>query len=149
MWFIVGFFLLLANQTNASEQLCVEDNVLKCQELGYTEKSCIYGGVACPYDASLWYCSTWSCEDGRYFTQENQPDKYTCTEIIYKGITCYDCLSGCPNGEVDYNYCWNKMLNTIVKNKSYCERTGYIHNISDCINYLVCASDLSKVRCLY
>ena len=39
-------FLLVPFVANAAD-LCVEDNISKCKDLGYTESSCPYGGVAC------------------------------------------------------------------------------------------------------
>ena len=68
---------------------CVENNSLNCTQLGYTESSCPYGGVACPFDTTKWHCAKWSCEDGRY-TDTADPDK-DCIEVTYKGLTCYDC----------------------------------------------------------
>lgn len=146
MWLIVGLFLLISNSVNAA--LCVEDNILKCAELGYTESSCPYGGIACQYDTSLWYCAKWSCKDGRYFTADDKPEGYECIEVSYKNLTCYDCILECTNGQVDYANCWNNMLTKIVRDPSYCASTGYIHNIGNCTNYLVCPSDSSKIRCL-
>ena len=83
-------FLLVPFVTNAAD-LCVEDNILKCKDLGYTESSCPYGGVACQYDTSLWYCAKWTCADGRLYSAENKPTDADCVETAYKNMTCYDC----------------------------------------------------------
>ena len=83
-------FLLVPFVANAAD-LCVEDNISKCKELGYTESSCPYGGVACQYDTSLWYCAKWTCADGRLYSAENKPTDAYCVETAYKNMTCYDC----------------------------------------------------------
>ena len=99
--------LLIAPSTQAS--LCVEDNTLKCAELGYTESSCPYGGVACQYDTSLWYCAKWTCEDGRLYSANNKPANTECIETAYKNMTCYDCKENscssknCAIGDVYYS----------------------------------------------
>lgn len=80
---------VMFNAANANAALCVEDNTTKCKQLGYTESSCKYGGVACLYDKSLWYCATWSCSDGRY--SSSSLTNHDCLEVSYKGLTCYDC----------------------------------------------------------
>lgn len=80
---------VIFNAANANAALCVEDNTTKCKQLGYTESSCKYGGVACLYDKSLWYCATWSCSDGRY--SSSSLTNHDCLEVSYKGLTCYDC----------------------------------------------------------
>ena len=71
---------------------CVEDNRLNCKALGFTETKCDYGGIACPFDASLWHCAEWTCEDGRFYSQKL--DGVDCFEEPYKGLTCYNC--DCP-----------------------------------------------------
>lgn len=75
---------------------CVENNSLNCTQLGYTEPSCPYGGVACPFDTTKWHCAKWSCEDGRYVDAPN-PQK-ECMEVSYKGLSCYACSNenSCP-----------------------------------------------------
>lgn len=77
------------NAANANAALCVEDNTTKCKQLGYTETSCEYGGVACLYDKTLWYCAKWSCADGRY--SSSQLANHDCEEVSYKNLTCYSC----------------------------------------------------------
>ncbi len=89
MWFLAGLFLFISYPVEAS--LCVEDNVLKCADLGYTQNSCPYGGVACQYDTTLWYCAKWTCADGRLYTADNKPAGKECVETAYKGLTCYEC----------------------------------------------------------
>ena len=44
MKFASLMFLLVPFVANAAD-LCVEDNILKCKDLGYTESSCPYGGL--------------------------------------------------------------------------------------------------------
>ncbi len=146
MWLVVCLFLLIAKPINAA--LCVEDNILKCQELGYTESSCPYGGIACQYDPSLWYCAKWTCRDGRYYSASDKPTNAECIEVTYKNLTCYDCQYVCPIGQIDFSTCWNGLLNTIVKDSSTCASLGYIDNATDCTNYIACPSDTTKVRCL-
>ena len=90
MKFAILFFLLMPFAVNANTY-CVEDNTLKCRELGYTESSCSYGGVACQYDPSLWYCAKWTCADGRLYTAQNKPAGADCVETAYKDLTCYEC----------------------------------------------------------
>ena len=80
---------LLFLPINALAALCVENNTLKCDELGYTETSCKYGGVACPFDVSRWYCAEWTCEDGRYFSSPQ--DGMECVDVVYKDLNCFDC----------------------------------------------------------
>lgn len=149
MWLIIGLMLFFSYPVDAA--VCVEDNVLKCAELGFTENSCENGGVACYYDPSKWYCAKWTCWDGRYYDAENRPDDeeedVECVEVSYKGLTCYNCYYECPLGTVDYQTCWNKKLYDIVFAPTECEAWGYIHEKDNCINYLACPSDYSKVRC--
>ena len=103
-------FLLVPFVANAAD-LCVEDNISKCKDLGYTESSCPYGGVACQYDTSLWYCAKWTCADGRLYSAENKPNTKcsTCVETAYKNLTCYDCKeascssTNCAIGDVYYS----------------------------------------------
>ena len=80
---------LLFLPINVLAALCVENNTLKCDELGYTETSCKYGGVACPFDVSRWYCAEWTCEDGRYFSSPQ--DGMECVDVVYKDLNCFDC----------------------------------------------------------
>ena len=80
---------LLFLPINALAALCVENNTLKCDDLGYTETSCKYGGVACPFDVSRWYCAEWTCEDGRYFSSPQ--DGMECVDVVYKDLNCFDC----------------------------------------------------------
>lgn len=96
MWFLVALFLIVSYPVEAS--LCVEDNILKCADLGYTESSCTHGGVACQYDTSLWYCAKWSCADGRLYSAANKPSGAECVETAYKNLTCYDCKVGVSGG---------------------------------------------------
>lgn len=145
MWLIVWLLLLIPYSTQAAT--CVEDNISKCAELGYTEKSCPYGGIACQYDRSLWHCARWSCRDGRYYTAKDKPSGYDCIEVDYKGMSCYDCILECTNGQVDFSDCWDNMLRKLVKDSSFCETMGYIDKKDGCVNFLACPADATKVRC--
>ena len=89
------FLLTLPSLSEAA--VCVENNTLKCDALGYTETSCPDGGIACPFDVSRWYCAEWSCEDGRYFSSPSA--NMDCAEVECKGLPCYDCA--CQDGSVD------------------------------------------------
>ena len=82
-------FIFIFCPLNAFSALCVENNILKCDDLGYTESACPYGGIACPFDISRWYCAEWTCEDGRYFSE--QQDGMECVEVTYKDLDCFDC----------------------------------------------------------
>ena len=148
MWLFVGLLLFMISPVQAA--VCVEDNTSKCAELGYVDTSCEYGGIACPYDTTLWHCAKWTCQDGRYYTEDNKPADYECIEVSYKSLSCYECIIECPNDEVDYNTCWGgSILNEIVKDPSYCKQMGYINNKADCSSsYLACPSDLEQVHCL-
>ena len=85
----LSYSALLFLPINALAALCVENNTLKCDDLGYTETSCKYGGVACPFDVSRWYCAEWTCEDGRYFSSPQ--DGMECVDVVYKDLNCFDC----------------------------------------------------------
>ncbi len=141
-------FLLVAS-SSVQAALCVENNTLKCDELGYTESSCPNGGIACPFDISRWHCAEWTCEDGRYFS-EQQPDA-DCVEVEYSNskTVCYDCA--CKSGSIDYENCWisaSVSLNNLLTDKTLCAKQGYIDTAGSCSNYLVCPSDESKIRCI-
>ena len=98
------FLILLLMAYPAHAKICTENNLSNCESLGYTAESCVFGGVACPYDTSKWLCSRWSCADGRYY---NQPQtNYECIEVKYKGLTCYDCFMGCTKEQLDSDTCW-------------------------------------------
>ena len=110
----LGFTILAGTflSTNLmADNLCVEDNVLKCKELGYTESSCPNGGLACQYDTSLWYCAKWTCADGRLYSAENKVETRctTCVETSYKNLNCYECKentcssTNCSVGDVFYS----------------------------------------------
>ena len=108
---VILLFLLISFSANAADDLCVENNVDKCKELGYTETSCPNGGVACQYDKSLWHCAQWNCADGRLFTEENKLDENcgNCVETAYKNLNCYECKENscssttCAVGDVYYS----------------------------------------------
>lgn len=139
------FLLMLPSLSEAA--VCVENNTLKCDALGYTETSCPNGGIACPFDVSRWHCAVWSCEDGRYYSSQNA--NTDCAKIEYKGLICYDCA--CQAGSVDYETCWESAavsLNDLVTDASLCQMQGYIDKAGSCSNYLVCPSDKSKIRCI-
>ena len=80
--------LFIFPSVSAWAKTCVEDNTTKCAELGYTQASCAYGGIACPFDPGKWYCANWTCADGRYSSSKSSD---SCVEVNYKGLTCYDC----------------------------------------------------------
>ena len=69
---------------NTYSALCVENNTLKCDNLGYTKSTCPYGGIACPFDISRWYCAEWTCQDGRYKDKPGINDD--CLEVEYKDM---------------------------------------------------------------
>ena len=94
-------FIFIFCPLNAFAALCVENNVLKCDDLGYTESACPYGGIACPFDISRWYCATWTCDDGRYKDKPGINDD--CLEVEYKDMSCLDCVPAvCEIGSVYY-----------------------------------------------
>lgn len=82
-------FIFIFYPINAFAALCVENNTLKCDDLGYTESTCKYGGIACPFNISRWYCAEWTCEDGRYFSSPQ--DGMECVDVVYKDLNCFDC----------------------------------------------------------
>lgn len=84
----VTLLLFVFSSVSVSAKTCVENNIQNCEQLGYTEKSCPYGGIACPFDATKWYCAKWTCADGRYSSSETSE---SCIKVTYKGLTCYDC----------------------------------------------------------
>lgn len=145
MWVVVVLILLFSNTVEAS--LCVEDNVTKCAELGFTQSSCPYGGVACYYDSTLWHCAKWTCADGRYYATSDKPNGAKCIEVSYKGLDCFDCYSECPVGMVDFATCWGGSLYQIINDATYCTSLGYIDNLGSCTDYLVCPADRNKIRC--
>ncbi len=151
MWLIVALLLVLPYPTQAESQ-CVNDYRERCEELGYTESSCQYGGVACQYDTSKWHCAKWECKDGKYYTADNKPpeDKYSCTEIEFKGLACFDCSIECEEGQVNYNNCWDGKMAEIVRPENpveFCASLGYEDSSEDCTNYLRCPADLNRVHC--
>ncbi len=99
---LIFLLFLLMLSLPAQAAVCVENNTVNCNALGYTESSCPYGGVACPFDVSLWYCATWSCEDGRYSSDSSMD----CEEgervraVNYKDLTCYYCAPTVSSGDV-------------------------------------------------
>lgn len=98
------FLTILSFSATAFAAICVENNTLKCDELGYTESSCPYGGIACPFDASRWYCAEWTCEDGRYLSTPKTDGE--CIAVTYKDMTCYDCERKCTDGTYEtYEAC--------------------------------------------
>ena len=96
------FFILFSYYPlNAYSALCVEKNTLKCDNLGYTKSTCPYGGIACPFDISRWYCAEWTCQDGRYKDKPGINDD--CLEVEYKDMPCLDCVPAiCKLGSVYY-----------------------------------------------
>jgi len=142
---VLLFLLIFASVGTANAAVCVENNSSNCGALGYTKKSCPYGGVRCPYDTSLWYCGEWTCADGRY--EDAAVAGKECVSVSYKGMNCYDC-SGCSGNAVDVLTCWSGKLNTILNNSSQCSSLGYIHTAGSCTSYVACPADLTKIRCL-
>ena len=99
--FFWAFSTVLSFPAAVWAALCVENNTLKCDNLGYTESSCPYGGIACPFDVSRRYCAEWTCEDGRYKNKAGINDD--CLEVEYKDISCLDCVPAvCEIGSVYY-----------------------------------------------
>ena len=120
---------VMFNAANANAALCVEDNTAKCKQLGYTESSCPYGGVACLYDKTLWYCAKWSCADGRY--SSSSLANHDCLEVGYKGLTCYDCQPKIVCAENTYEtkeLCETNANKTCVINSQGC----YAPKTSNC-----------------
>lgn len=120
---------VMFNAASANAALCVEDNTAKCKQLGYTESSCPYGGVACLYDKTLWYCAKWSCADGRY--SSSSLANHDCLEVGYKGLTCYDCQPKIVCAENTYEtkeLCETNANKTCVINSQGC----YAPKTSNC-----------------
>ena len=145
MWLIVWLMLFFSYPVQAS--LCVEDNFSKCAALGFTEKKCDYGGVACYFEPSLWHCAKWTCADGNFYTEADKPAGADCNPVSYKGMECFNCITNCPAGSVDYSTCWGGKLALLTDKPEDCSKLGYIHNRNSCTNYLVCPADTNKVRC--
>lgn len=85
---VIVLILMLAAFPVQAATICVENNISKCAELGYTQKSCKYGGVSCPYDPTKYYCAEWRCEDGRYSSRKT---KDSCVAVKYKDLDCFAC----------------------------------------------------------
>lgn len=101
---VLAFSTVLSFPAAALAAVCVENNTLKCADLGYTESSCPYGGIACPFDISRWYCAKWTCEDGRYLSSPRTDVE--CIAVTYKDMTCYDCERKCTDGTYEtYEAC--------------------------------------------
>ncbi len=130
------------NAANANAALCVEDNTTKCKQLGYTESSCEYGGVACLYDKTLWYCAKWSCADGRY--SSSQLANHDCEEVSYKNLTCYSCQAKVVCADNTYEtreLCEANTNKTCVANYQGCYApktsscpSGQYESSEECIN---------------
>ena len=92
----VPFFVLCTiflAPLNVMAALCVEDNVLKCDRLGYNKSSCPEDGIACPFDTTKWHCPQWTCQDGFLYSEKLNND---CVSTDYHGLECYDCSEeGC------------------------------------------------------
>lgn len=86
--FFAVFIFTILPILPATAKNCVENNTKNCEQLGYTKSSCPYGGIACPFDTTKWYCAKWTCADGRYSSSKTSD---SCIKVTYKGLTCYDC----------------------------------------------------------
>lgn len=105
------FSTVLSFPAAALAAVCVENNTMKCDALGYTESSCKYGGIACPFDTSRWSCTQWTCEDGRYLSSPRTDVE--CIAVTYKDMTCYDCERKCTDGTYEtYEACMTNMPTT-------------------------------------
>ena len=132
------------NQVHSEiSQYCVQNNVEKCEELGYTETSCPSDKVACPFDPTLFSCVRWSCEDLGLFAA--RPDNMECEAVQNQTIICYKCQ--CGIGYIDPHGC-DGLVETLTTDKTICADLGYKQSITDCANYLPCPADANKVRCL-
>lgn len=83
----------------AKSAVCVEDNQNNCDKLGYTQASCNHGGIACPFNPAKWYCTPWTCDDGRLFKTSNTKQYTSCTSTKYKDLDCYNCSCEMPSTE--------------------------------------------------
>lgn len=94
--------LLLCAPFNVSAQVCGNDCIEQpsCADLGYKQDiTCENGYITCPFDSSYHWCKEYTCEDGRYYASPSDAeDGYTCEEVPYYGITCYDCVATCSEG---------------------------------------------------
>ena len=146
--FIFLLSILFSGTAMAGEriypELCVQDNIDKCSMLGYTEKSCPYGGgVACPFDKNAFSCPKWSCSDGNYYNI--QPANADCSVVRYKGLNCYAC--DCNDGSINYNACRQKVAGVLDENFD-CAEYGYEDSVTTCAEYIPCPANANKVHCL-
>lgn len=91
----IGLLILFYTSISFARQ-CIDDNRLKCTALGFTQTSCPYGGVACPYDKSKWYCANWTCEDGRLYDNADEQYWTDCDPTSYKDKNCFNCWCEIP-----------------------------------------------------
>lgn len=133
--------------TSVNSQFCVQDNIDKCAELGYTQTSCPAGGVACPFDKTKFNCIAFSCADLGLL--DSIPADMTCVQVGPNnpdiGIGCFKCQ--CGPGYINPKGC-NGIVETLMTDKTICAQLGYINSVTDCVSYLPCPSDANKVRCL-
>ena len=157
---LLWVFLLFAVNANAQtpldapepvEDYCYENNIEKCNELGYTKHGITEtvacpdsGGIACPFDTTQWNCTTWSCKDFNLYDPGYQPaNAESCTTVTVKDRTCWKC--SCSAG---LNVPGCTKINALKTGAVTCQQMGYTQKITDCSDYMVCPADSTKVHCL-
>ncbi|HCU58519.1 MAG TPA: hypothetical protein DIC64_00890 [Alphaproteobacteria bacterium] len=129
--------------TSSKSQFCVQNNLDQCAVLGYTETSCPFGGIACPFDKTKLNCTSLSCEDLGLFS--TNPANMQCEAITNSGLTCYKCR--CSAGFINPEGCGG-LIDSLTSDKSICAELGYTNSITECNSYIPCPSNSNKVRCL-
>lgn len=119
-----------------------------CAALGYKKDIvCNEGAIICPFDSSYKWCKVYTCADGRY--EENPLDGYTCDEVKYHGLKCFDCYDAdCPSGQYNPNTCWKGQLWRLVTDENDCSLLGYTDSKGDCSNYLACPANHDMIKCI-
>lgn len=122
---LLFLFSLLMFPVLTEAKTCIDDNRTKCAQLGYTKPVGVCDGrtgIACPYDPTKWFCSEWTCEDGRWFDAMDTTYWTTCNTVWYKNKNCWDCKCAetspdCAVGDIffsdgtcsdQYGLCMNK-----------------------------------------
>lgn len=149
----LAFIYLSATISVASAQTCGEGCIQQpsCASLGYRQSiTCADGYITCPFDSSYKWCKEYKCEDGRYYSSPlSASGGYSCTEVEYHGLTCYDCdVSTCPVGYYDTATCWAGQMYQILNDMSLCKTLGYTDVQGDCDEYLACPSDSTQIKCI-
>ena len=143
--------MTLINNDDTQTVYCYENNISKCEELGYTAtgltqaEACPYGGIACPFDGSRWSCTVWKCSDFNLYDLQNRPKNAVCNNLVnVKNIQCYSCE--CSSNYINVPGC-SRVTNMLSGTLS-CEQMGYTQSVVDCVDYVTCPSDSHKVHCL-